>query len=177
MSERDPLAGVVHRNIRALCAVEERQRSRRSRFDRAADAITAFAGSMRFVIAHAVLFGAWLLANTVGIPGVPRFDPFPFVMLAMFASVEAIFLSTFVLISQNRAAALAEQRADLDLHVSLLAEHEVTRLIHLVDAIAAKLGVEAGRGADVDELKQDVRPEAVLARLDGASADAPGPTS
>jgi uncharacterized membrane protein len=169
VTDRFPaLAQVVHRNIAALLQVRREQDQKRSLADRAADAITGFAGSARFVLVHAVLFGAWLFANTVGIPGVPRFDPFPFVMLAMFASVEAIFLSTFVLISQNRAAALAEQRADLDLQISLLAEHEVTRLINIVDAIAERLGVDAARDAEIEELKQDVHPEAVLAQISDA---------
>jgi uncharacterized membrane protein len=77
---------------------------------------------MRFVYLHVVLFGVWLLVNLGVVPGVPRFDP-SFVVLAMVASVEAIFLSTFVLIMQNRMAATADKRADLDLHISLLTEH------------------------------------------------------
>ena len=72
------------------------------------------------------------------------FDPFPFVMLAMIASVEAIFLSTFVLISRNRQARLAERRAELDLQISLLAEHEITRLVERLEAVAEHLGVEQG---------------------------------
>ena len=74
---------------------------------------------MRFVMIHALLFGAWIVWNLGWIPGLPPFDP-TFVVLAMVASVEAIFLSTFVLITQNRMAAMADKRADLDLQVSLL---------------------------------------------------------
>jgi uncharacterized membrane protein len=72
-------------------------------------------------------FGLWIVANLGWIPGVPKWDE-SFVVLAMWASVEAIFLSTFVLIGQNRMQAAADNRADLDLQISLLAEHEVTKL-------------------------------------------------
>jgi uncharacterized membrane protein len=94
------------------------------------------------------------------------------VVLAMLASVEAIFLSTFVLISQNRMAAENDKRADLDLQISLLNEHETTKLIALVSAIAAKLNVQTDVDSEVAELKQDVAPEAVLDRLaSGADAE------
>jgi uncharacterized membrane protein len=84
----------------------------------------------------------------------------------MAASVEAIFLSTFVLIAQNQMTAQSERRADLDLQTSLLAEHEITRLIHMVDAIATRVGAQAGRDEQLDELKQDVRPETVLDEIE-----------
>ena len=84
----------------------------------------------------------------------------------MVASVEAIFLSTFVLISQNRMQALADRRAELSLHISLLAEHEVTRVITLVIEMAKKMGVEESHNPDLEELVKDVAPEKVLDRMD-----------
>ncbi len=132
--------------------------------DRLADAITRFTGSMTFVYLHLVLFGAWIAANLGLVPGVPRFDP-TFVVLAMAASVEAIFISTFVLISQNRMAALADRRADLDLQISLLAEHEVSRVIALVTSIAERLGMEEARDPELEELAQDVEPARVMDRI------------
>ena len=160
--EPGELALVVRRNIHAMLEVR-RASERAKRFDeKFADAITTFTGSMTFVLLHASFVGGWLLVNTGILPGLRPFDPFPFVMLAMIASVEAIFLSKFVLISQNRMAALADKRADLDLQINLLAEHEVTRLIALVEQVAARVGVAVERPHDLDELKQDVRPERVL---------------
>jgi uncharacterized membrane protein len=100
----------------------------------------------------------------------PPWDP-SFVVLAMIASVEAIFLSTFVLISQNRMAATADKRADLDLQVSLLAEHEVTKLVTLVSGIAERMGVTTEADVELDEITQDVAPEAVL---DEIEAEKPG---
>ncbi len=92
---------------------------------------------------HLVVFGLWILINLGWAPPLPRFDP-SFVILAI-ASVEAIFLSTFVLITQNRMTGLADKRADLDLQINLLAEHEVIRLLALVRAIAERMGIEASQ--------------------------------
>jgi uncharacterized membrane protein len=132
---------------------------------RVSDAITKFAGSMTFVLIHAVAYGTWILVNIGLVPGITPFDP-TFVMLAMEASVEAIFLSTFVLISQNRMMTSAARQADLDLQINLLAEHELTRLVALVDAVATKLGVEVLAADELEEIKSDVSPEAVLDGLD-----------
>jgi uncharacterized membrane protein len=115
---------------------------------------------MRFVYLHLAIYGFWIVANLGWVPGVPTWDE-TFVVLAMIASVESIFLSTFILITQNRMSAIAEKRAELDLQISLLSEHEVTKLVTMVDAISQHLGVKHGAG-EVDELKRNVAPEAVL---------------
>jgi uncharacterized membrane protein len=159
------LAHVVDRNIRALLEHRREQEGNRTRQERIADAITRFTGSMRFVYIHLALFGGWIAVNLGWVPGVPKFDP-SFVVLAMVASVEAIFLSTFVLISQNRMAALADRRADLDLQISLLGEHEVTRLITLVSAMAERMGIEAAHDPELAELSQDVAPEKVMEQME-----------
>jgi uncharacterized membrane protein len=161
------LSPVLERNIRALQLRRDRERAEAIAEERIADAITRFTGSLRFVYLHLALFGFWIVANLGWVPGVPRWDP-SFVVLAMIASVEAIFLSTFVLISQNRMAAAADKRADLDLQISLLAEHEVTKLVTLVSGIADKMGVRAVAEAELDEIRHDVAPEAVLDEIEAA---------
>jgi uncharacterized membrane protein len=118
---------------------------------------------MTFVGLHLLIFGAWIAINLGAIPLVPRFDP-SFVILAMVASVEAIFLSTFVLISQNRMAAAADRRAELDLHVNLLAEHELTKLAELVERIAVRLDTPVD--PQFREVRKDVQPTQVLDELD-----------
>lgn len=138
--------------------------------ERVSDAVTRFAGSITFVIIHAIAYGVWLAINLRVVPGVKPFDP-SFVVLAMEASVEAIFLSTFVLISQNRIMSAAARQSDLDLQINLLAEHELTRLVSLVDAIATKMGVEAVPVDELVEIEQDVSPEAVLDALDGGKPE------
>jgi uncharacterized membrane protein len=159
------LGSVLARNIRTMEKRRDREEVTATLEVRVADAITHFTGSMRFVYLHLALFGLWVIFNLGLIPSVPQFDP-SFVILAMVASVEAIFLSTFILISQNRMAAAADKRADLDLQINLLSEHEVTKLIALVSSIADRMGVKTEVDPEVDELKQDVAPEAVLDEIE-----------
>ena len=120
---------------------------------------------------HLALYGFWIVANLGWIPGVPRWDE-TFVVLAMIASVEAIFLSTFVLITQNRMAASAEKRAELDLQIGLLTEHEITKVVAMVDAIADHLGIRHEAKEEVEELKRNVAPEAVLDAIDSTEESA-----
>lgn len=164
------LAGILNRNIDAVLKRQTEEAGARKPADRIADAVTRFTGSMTFVYLHLALFGAWIISNLPMVP-LPKFDP-TYVVLAMWASVEAIFLSTFVLISQNRMAAVADKRADLNLQISLLSEHEVTRLISLVSAIAKHLELEEGHAPELEELKKDVQPEKVLDSLDAKKEEA-----
>jgi uncharacterized membrane protein len=161
------LSTVLARNIHSLQERRQREEAQASVQEKIADAITRFTGSMPFVYIHLAAFGFWIVANLGWVPGVPRWDE-SFVVLAMIASVEAIFLSTFVLISQNRMQAAADKRADLDLQISLLAEHEVTKLAALVSEIGKRLGVETEVDDELREIKRDVAPEAVLDEIDAA---------
>ncbi|WEX75757.1 DUF1003 domain-containing protein [Sinorhizobium numidicum] len=162
-----PLGGSrrLDRNINAILKRREEAERERTLHDRIADAITHFAGSMTFIYLHLAAVGFWIAANIGWIPGVPIFDP-SFVILAMVASVEAIFISTFVLISQNRMAENADKRADLNLQISLLAEQEATQLLTLVSAIADRLHVKTAVDSEVSELATEVTPEDVLDRLE-----------
>jgi uncharacterized membrane protein len=159
------LGSVLARNIRTMEMRRDHEEVTATLEERIAEAITRFTGSMRFIYLHLLLFGFWVIFNLGLVPGVPQFDP-SFVILAMVASVEAIFLSTFILISQNRMAAAADKRADLDLQINLLSEHEVTKLIALVSSIADQMGVKTEVDPEVNELKQDVAPEAVLDEIE-----------
>ena len=162
---RRGLARVVDRNVRALLARRADEERTKTRSERIADGVTRFTGSMRFVYIHLVLFGSWIFINLGIVSGLPRFDP-SFVILAMAASVEAIFLSTFVLISQNRMSELADKRADLDLQISLLSEHEISRMLSLVQQVAERMGIDDARDPELDELARDVHPEMVLDNIE-----------
>ena len=151
-------------NIERLTARRRTEERRAPLSHKIADRIPRFTGSMLFVVIHLVLFGGWILVNAGWLPIVKPFDP-SFVVLAMAASVEAIFLSTFVLISQNRMAEAADRRADLDLHINLLTEHELSKLAGLIAAIAEKLNIPA-RSPDLDEITENVSPEVVLDALE-----------
>lgn len=163
--ESSELHSVLARNIRLLEDRRAREKASATFEERIAGAITRFAGSMRFVYLHVFILTLWIFANLGHLPGVPKFDP-SFVILAVAASVEAIFLSTFILITQNQMSAAADKRAELDLQITLLTEHEITKLAALLSAIAQRLGVETDVDAEVEELKQDVAPEAVLDEIE-----------
>jgi uncharacterized membrane protein len=169
------LSSVLERNIHALNGRRKREEKQATAQEKLAEAITRFTGSMLFVYIHLAIFGFWIVANLGWVPGVPKWDE-SFVILAMWASVEAIFLSTFVLISQNRMQAAADKRADLDLQISLLAEHEVTRLVTLVYAIAEHIGVQSDVDDELQEIQQDVAPEAVLDEIEATEAKTRTPT-
>jgi uncharacterized membrane protein len=150
-------------NIEALRERRRQEKLTEGWEEKLAAAITRFTGSMRFVYIHLAIYGTWILANLI--PQIPHFDP-TFVILAMAASVEAIFLSTFVLISQNRTMAATNKRDDLDLHVNLLAEHELTRVAAMVAAIAEKLGIRTDADPEIGEITKDIAPEKVLTEIE-----------
>ena len=155
---------VLERNVQAILANREQFEQDRGFQDRIADAITRFSGSMSFVYLHIVVYGRWILLDSGRLP-LPPLDP-TFVSIALAASIEALFLATFVLISQNRMATLEDRRADLNLQISLLAEHEVTRLLALVTEIAKKMNIAASSDPELSELSEDVGPEKVLDTLE-----------
>ncbi|MBZ9894273.1 MULTISPECIES: DUF1003 domain-containing protein [unclassified Mesorhizobium] len=160
----DGLAPALARNIEAIVQRRKRDAKAATAEQRAAAAISKFAGSMIFVYIHLVFFGGWIVLNIKPVGFVQPWDP-SLVILAMIASVEAIFLSTFVLINQNRMAAEDDARADLDLQVSLLNEHETTKLIKMVEEIARRLNIRTEADDELNELKRDVAPEAVLDKI------------
>lgn len=164
MSPALSMSSALRENIDTLTARSRAEAAAAPLPQRIADRITAFTGSMTFVLIHVALYSFWILANTVGLPGVPKFDE-SLVVLAMEASVEAIFLSTFVLISQNRMAERQNRSAELDLHINLLAEHELTRVAMLLERMAQKMGVPVD-DLELAEIEADVEPEEVLDALE-----------
>ena len=167
---------VLERNIQTLIERRKDEEAAITKHQGIATAIGGFIGSFGFVYSHLLLFGLWTLANTSGLPGIPVFDPELFYM-ATFAAVEAIFLTTLVLINQNRMSAQADKRAELDLQINLLTEYELTRMIHLVSAIAERLNVRSEVDEEIEELKQDVEVSAVLDKIESADdAEAAAPS-
>ena len=165
VEDNPALSNVLERNIRTIIRLRAEAARERGLQDRVADAITNFAGRMAFLYLHVVWFGTWIAINS-GRVGVRPFDPFPYGLLTMTVSLEAIFLATLVLISQNRLSAESERRADLGLQIGLLAEHELTRALHMLDAIQDKLGIENDQDAELADLEMETRPEDVLAEIE-----------
>ena len=156
---------VLDRNIEALRRRRQGEEAKANPETRVAEGITRFTGSMVFVYLHIVIVLLWVGINLEWVSFVPAFDK-TFVILATVTSVEGIFLSTFVLISQNRAAAAADRRAELDVQVNLLSEHEITQLLHLTIAVAEKLGVREASDPSLSELEEHVAPEKVLDKIE-----------
>jgi uncharacterized membrane protein len=128
----------VRSNVVEVARIEQIQRKNRTAGERISEVIARFCGSMTFVWIHVAWFGTWIMLNSVlGF----RFDPFPFTFLTLVVSLEAIFLSTFILIAQNQETRMTERRNQLDLQINLLAEKENTKMIELMAAIAEKVGV------------------------------------
>lgn len=153
-SSRPPTAAFD--NIETVVRMEEQYLAERSRADRMAEGVTRFVGSGRFVLLHLLFFVAWMLVNGGLVPGVTPFDPYPFVLLTLFVSAEAVLLSTFVLITQNRMSRRADHRDHLTLQVDLLAEQEITKILQLQQLICERLGIHgAARGPEVEELSRD----------------------
>lgn len=158
------LSKVIEKNIRTLIHLRTKTARERSLQNRIADTITSFSGRMIFAYLHIVWFGIWILLNT-GWFGLHAFDSFPYGLLTMLVSLEAIFLSTFVLISQNRLAEESERRADLDLHIGLLTEHELTRVLQMLDIMQDKMGIVDHANSDLADLEMETKPEDVLAEI------------
>jgi uncharacterized membrane protein len=147
MREPEPTStcDAIRKNIETISRMEEKYMKGRSFGDRVADGVAAFSGSMTFVLLHVVIYSLWILINLKILPVVPPFDPFPFMLLSMAVSLEAIFLSTFVLMKQNRMSKRADSRAHLDLQINLLAEKEMTMVLQMLRLIGERVGVKDRR--------------------------------
>lgn len=147
---------VVTKNIEAVANLEQQFLRGRSKLERAIDGIADFTGSMKFVIAHVVWFGAWCFVNVANVLGIPHFDPFPFVLMSMLVSCEAVILTALVLMKQNRMGRHAEEREHLHLQINLLAEQEITKIIQTLQVMCKQMGIEGpAHDADARELSQD----------------------
>lgn len=164
LARQSSLAAVMQRNVRVIGQLEKSAEAERTAADRAAGIISRFAGSMNFVLLHVVWFGAWIAFNLL--PAVPRawqVDPFPFTFLTFMVSLEAIFLSAFILISQNHEERLAQRRTHLDLQINLLSEQENSLMLRMLESIQQKLNIPPL--ADVQALQEETRPETIVKEI------------
>jgi uncharacterized membrane protein len=138
--------------------------------DRVADAIANFVGSITFVWVTVLLIGGWVVGNVV-VAQDDRIDSFPFPLLTLVLSIEAIFLSIFILMSQNRAARVSEKRSHLDLQLNLLSEQENTKMLLMLEDIAKAVGHRTPSDPEVRVLEQATEPEALSRQIDQAADD------
>ena len=154
-------------NVKTILQLEATAKDNQTTSERLAKTIANFCGSMTFVWVHVVWFGSWVLINSL--PGIAHFDGFPFTFLTLVVSLEAIFLSTFILISQNQETRLSERRNHLDLQINLLTEQENTKMLQMLKQISEKLGVEIDDDPTVQVLEQATRPEKLVEQIMEAS--------
>ena len=155
----------TRKNIETIVRLEEESVRSRSLGERFSDAFTRVMGSMSFVVFHLILFGVWFVVNLGWTPLRP-FDPFPFGILTLIVSAEGVLLAIFVLVSQNRMSRQANQRAHLNLQISLLAEQETTKLLQKVQTILDHLGVEqTAHDREVQQLSQETHVETLVSEL------------
>jgi uncharacterized membrane protein len=155
----------ARKNIETVVRLEEEAGKNRSLGERISDIFTRFMGSMTFVVLHLILFAVWFSVN-LGVTPFPVFDPFPFGILTLIVSAEGVLLAIFVLITQNRMSRQANQRAHLNLQISLLAEQETTKLLQKVQRIVDRLGIEdPARDPEIGRLAEDTHLETLAEEL------------
>jgi uncharacterized membrane protein len=154
--------------IEAVAQIEHASREGRSRIDHCASTITGIAGTTHSIVLHLIWFVTWLLINLHALPGIEPFDPFPFNLLTTCVSLEAIFLTLFVLISQNRMSQEADKRAQLDLQVNLLAEKETTVILRMLKDISEHLGVRGSSTKELGDLLKETNLDELAGKLEQA---------
>jgi uncharacterized membrane protein len=167
---------LVARNAAAVAQIEAAERARRTLAERFSDAIARIAGSAWFAGLHVLWFAGWIAWNAGLVSGWRALGPFPFSFLTLVVSLEAIFLSIFVLISQNNLTRQSERRAHLDLQINLLAEQESTKTVALLERIAAHLHVPVPTDPSECELAAPTDIRDVVSLLDRALAECPDPS-
>lgn len=155
------IENITHDNIESILCLEEAERQRKSPAYRAVERIARFCGTLTFLWLNVALFVAWVAVNTMAW----AFDPYPFTFLLFAVSLEAIILSTLILISQNMSAEANERRHHLDLQINLLNEREMTATLRLVTRIAEKLEVDEGYLAEAIRLSRKTHPATVLHQI------------
>ena len=166
-ANQEPELDHIRRTTESIVGLEQREREPQSVEEHLGERITAVAGSLSFVYIHVAWFGTWMAWNTI--PGLPHFDEFPFTFLTLIVSLEAIFLSTFVLISQNRQSARADRSAMVDLEVNVIAERELTKILEIVADIQRHI-TDPAHDREVEEMISTVHLEEIKTSMDDAEA-------
>jgi uncharacterized membrane protein len=146
-------------NIETVARLEQEFLERRSRLERIASAVADFSGSAPFIAVHVVGLILWVVLNSGRVPFLRPFDPYPYILLSALLSCEAVLLSAFVLMKQNLMSRRADQRAHLDLQISLLAEKEVTKLLQMQRRICEKLGIPDAADQEAQKMSEETAVE------------------
>ena len=153
-------------SIKAVSKLEHQALARRTPAETFSDFVVSQGGRPWVIALHTLWFATWMLWNSGWVPGVRPFDPYPYMGLTTIVSLEAIFLSLFILVSQNRATRRADERAHLDLQVNLMAEREATKMLRLLQALCAYHGLAEAADAEVDEMLRETEPASIARELE-----------
>lgn len=156
---------LLHKRRQNLKSFKAKMDLERTPSERFADFLTDVFGTVWFFILNIVVFLVWITWNSGVISGLPIFDPNPYGLLTMIVSLEAIFLAIIVLISQNRAAKIADLREEVDLQINTLAEQEITRMINILDQIHDRLGLPATDDEELQRMKKKKDIDAIESEL------------
>jgi len=166
------IENITHHNIESILRLEDAEHQQKPLLYRAVQRVARFCGTLTFLWINLAVFAAWIAANEL----IAEFDPYPFTFLLFVVSLEAIILSTLILISQNMSAEASERRHHLDLQINLLTEREMTATLRLVTRIAEKLELDDDYLDEAVKLSRKTRPEKVLHQIVQAEhAHQPGP--
>jgi uncharacterized membrane protein len=152
-------------NVERVAKLEAEALGARSLGERCAAVLMRFAGTVTFAAIHFVCFALWIAVNSGVVPGIRPFDPYPFSFLTLVVSLEAIFLSIWILIVQNQMQRLADRRANLDLQINMLAEQESTAAIRMLQRITEHLGIPADDTVDA-ALAEETDVERIVTAID-----------
>ena len=166
------VADMTRENVQAMRKLEQLAVAKRTGADRIAEFVAKFCGSITFVWIHAAAFTFWIVWNVL--PALPHFDGYPFTFLTLVVSLEAIFLSSFILISQNYEMRVTERRSQLDLQINLLAEQENTKLLQILDRMSRKMGLTEEDDPEIAVLEQATRPETLARQIEDAFREQSG---
>ena len=149
---------------KAFRAIKAQHSANRTSMEILADRMIGFASSTPFLVVHAIVFIVWIGWNIPG-SGMDRFDPYPFGMLTTIVSLEAIFLSIFVLMTQSRESHIGELREELTLQVNLKIEEEITKTLHLVAGLYSRLGLQLADDPELQEMLEPLNPTEIEEEL------------
>ena len=169
-SSQESIDTLTDRNLQSILNKERLAQSDSTYGQRFAGYVAAFCGSMTFVWIHVVIFTLWIAYNTSPWVSVHP-DPLPFTFLNFALSIEAIFLSAFILITQNREAQIDKQRSHLDLQINLLTEQGNTQMLKILRSIADKVGADFEEDPDMQLMEQTTQPERLLDQINEATLD------
>lgn len=156
----------VRRKRNTIKSFKAKANTKRTAFEKFADFLTHFFGTVTFFVGNTLFFVMWIVWNLGLIPVVPIIDPFPFFLLTTFVSLEAIFLAIIVLISQNREAKIAELREEVELYINTYAESEITKIMYLLTLLLEKHGIDISHDKDLQKMLKSLESEAIEKELE-----------